>query len=408
MQARWRALDLAIMAGRAALCPEGKPLKALPPVAQAGFYLPAAGPSPATAVESQTESTIMQRPDSAAGAVLFSFPSPNSGSPPGALQAPREPSEPAAGQPTCTPRAESAGLSRRSVMNKIVSTAVLAAAVPVASPSIAAEFVHPDAELLELGCEFDAAVAEFNRTSREVDAIRTRASKASPEYDAMLTAHWDAMPPDELFCAIGRMRAHTAEGHLAKARVVAFSCSHYWKEPFDDLDWDAKQTRLFVESIFEQSGAGTVEEYLDETRSTRPCEKTLPTAGDVDSLWLERERLVIENRRACDELVAVRKGRRAAQLEKACDELYDQRWEVQDRLKDLPPSVNVAAALIFVGVSVEAHYGETANNPGGDAFVYALPALKALRPFLTGAVRATVDQMFDNPDMTLEALNIIV
>lgn len=65
LYARWLHLggcaDLAIMAGSGVPCPEGKPLKVRRPVSSAGFQLPAAGLTPATALESRNRrETTMQ------------------------------------------------------------------------------------------------------------------------------------------------------------------------------------------------------------------------------------------------------------------------------------------------------------------------------------------------------------
>jgi hypothetical protein len=76
------------------------------------------------------------------------------------------------------------------------------------------------------------------------------------------------------------------------------------------------------------------------------------------------------------------------------------------RLRDLPPSLNLAAALAVAEASIEAHVDGTTNDPS-ESFWGVLVMLRALRPALTGPVRATVDRMFDNPDKTLVELGVM-
>lgn len=68
--------------------------------------------------------------------------------------------------------------------------------------------------------------------------------------------------PDEVFYDVGSAPARTVAGFLIKARAAAYACRNYWDEPCEDLDWDKKNTRMLIESLFEATGAGTVEQYL--------------------------------------------------------------------------------------------------------------------------------------------------
>ena len=86
--------------------------------------------------------------------------SPISASHPGASQTTRDPTEPAAAEPTCMPRAGGAVLSRRSLMNKIVAITT-AAAVPTVAPAMPAT-------------EDTRAADSAKRAEEVVDLLRTR------------------------------------------------------------------------------------------------------------------------------------------------------------------------------------------------------------------------------------------
>jgi hypothetical protein len=172
----------------------------------------------------------------------------------------------------------------------VAAAGTVAAAIPTAAtiaPAMAG--MHPDAELIELGKKFDAAVAEYTRIGLQIDEIdgriwaavqaevgempqrwkdysdveRQRSHAAhqraveeigGDNFEALQTAQYDAAPGDELSYAIGRMKAHTIEGYAVKARVVAHAFSECWDEPFRDLDWGPKNVCMLVESILEAAG----------------------------------------------------------------------------------------------------------------------------------------------------------
>jgi hypothetical protein len=183
-------------------------------------------------------------------------------------------------------------------MNQLVAVST-AAAIPTVAPAIIAEAAHRDAQLIELGHKLNAARAEYKRLGQlltEIEAEAETSGAIARELkkenlprdmeDAMkigkterwiktfqkaLGAEWqhlsdqqDDVISDELLESFWHQDAHSIDGYLMKAQAVAFVCSHYWDGPFDDLDWDKKNTRMLVESIFKGAGAGTVETYLQQ------------------------------------------------------------------------------------------------------------------------------------------------
>jgi hypothetical protein len=73
---------------------------------------------------------------------------------------------------------------------------------------------------------------------------------------------------------------------------------------------------------------------------------------------------------------------------------------------DLPPSINQALAAAIIDAGRETTTGCTANDPT-KPFVGVFRLAQALRSQATGAVRASIDRIFDNPDETLEDLAIL-
>jgi hypothetical protein len=147
------------------------------------------------------------------------------------------------------------GLSRRVVLAGVASAAALpmAAAVPIGSSPEAS----PDQALIEVGKRFDERVAKYYYYAH----LDTQ-GMSEAEIHAIGDAQWEIFETDDLFYEIGRAEAHTIEGCFVKARAVAASFPDLWDEPFDELDWGPKNTRMLVESIFKTAGGLTVKQYL--------------------------------------------------------------------------------------------------------------------------------------------------
>jgi NAD(P)-dependent dehydrogenase (short-subunit alcohol dehydrogenase family) len=77
-----------------------------------------------------------------------------------------------------------------------------------------------------------------------------------------IAPHFRALADDDIFHEIGIAKAVTIDGYFVKARAVAQANRWHWKTAFDDLDWDHKNMRMLVESIFDTAGGPSVQEYL--------------------------------------------------------------------------------------------------------------------------------------------------
>jgi hypothetical protein len=94
------------------------------------------------------------------------------------------------------------------------------------------------------------------------------------------------------------------------------------------------------------------------------------------------------------------------ELDKEIDRLCDQRFDLDERIKVLEPSVNLAVAGILIEVSFYVRLGESVDDPDNELRAALIP-IRALHPLLTGAVRETVDIMFNNPTVPLEDLDVM-
>jgi hypothetical protein len=89
-------------------------------------------------------------------------------------------------------------------------------------------------------------------------------------------------------------------------------------------------------------------------------------------------------------------------LERGCDRL----WDIGSAIKDLSPSINQVIAAAIIDAGLDTDIGCTANNPT-EPFVCVFKFIRLLRSQATGAVRDSVDRIFDNPDHTLEDLAVL-
>jgi hypothetical protein len=98
-----------------------------------------------------------------------------------------------------------------------------------------------DAELVALGRQFDAALADFlSLQARETDSVAPIEG---------LLAH---MEPIER--AIMTVPAASIVGLAIKARVAAHIVSNYWDVPLDRLDLDAHVFRILIEAVCRVAG----------------------------------------------------------------------------------------------------------------------------------------------------------
>ena len=159
-----------------------------------------------------------------------------------------------------------------------LGSAVLVSAA-LAPAAIAEKTKGPDADLLELGRQFDElerryAVSQafykprWRRHTVEVDRWRDAHPNCSQKQ--WLAAHDDLWAklvacdgretPDEIMVqadpiqeAIISIPATTIAGLAVKARVAKFTASDYWKESDNDADWDRLIIRKLIDSVI---GAG--------------------------------------------------------------------------------------------------------------------------------------------------------
>jgi hypothetical protein len=94
------------------------------------------------------------------------------------------------------------------------------------------------------------------------------------------------------------------------------------------------------------------------------------------------------------------------EAERQLEQHADRQWDIGSAIMDLPPSINQALAAAIIDAGQETATGCTANDPT-KPFVGVFRLAQALRSQATGAVRASIDRIFDNPDETLEDLAIL-
>jgi len=94
-------------------------------------------------------------------------------------------------------------------------------------------------------------------------------------------------------------------------------------------------------------------------------------------------------------------------MEAKVDVLYDRRWGIKDAIEKLPPTINQAAALALIEALIDGKSGSSVSDPD-DHLSPILIMLRGIRPYLTGAIRVTVDRMFNEPDATLAELDLAI
>jgi hypothetical protein len=84
----------------------------------------------------------------------------------------------------------------------------------------------------------------------------------------------------------------------------------------------------------------------------------------------------------------------------------DRIWDIGSQIMGLTPSINQALAALIVEAGRETLTGCTLNEPT-PPFHRVFGVARALRSHSTGAVRASIDRIFSNPDETLENLMVL-
>jgi hypothetical protein len=120
----------------------------------------------------------------------------------------------------------------------------------------------PDAVLVALGRKFEALSAELAALQREqVDAPSSVALRGEQLKEAAISPSDERIEAvltllDPIERAIMAMPAMTIVGLGVKARHAAQVLSHYWTDPPERLDWDARAVRLLIESTCTVAGVG--------------------------------------------------------------------------------------------------------------------------------------------------------
>ncbi|WP_315769686.1 MULTISPECIES: hypothetical protein [unclassified Bradyrhizobium] len=120
-----------------------------------------------------------------------------------------------------------------------------------------------DAGLLALEAQFDRLVAELlaaqnasNKTAIDPDG-RSRDGHDVQVGLESYTGHEERSKKTEAVLArlypieraIMTTPARTIKGLGVKARHAAYVMSHYWEQPIEQIDWDARATRLLIEAV---------------------------------------------------------------------------------------------------------------------------------------------------------------
>jgi hypothetical protein len=95
-----------------------------------------------------------------------------------------------------------------------------------------------DSTLIALGSQFEQITAQL-------DSLPTDASE-DPQQIEVLLARLDPIER-----AIMATPARTIDGLGVKARHLAYTVSEHWGAPIDQISWDARAVRLFVEAVWD-------------------------------------------------------------------------------------------------------------------------------------------------------------
>jgi hypothetical protein len=91
----------------------------------------------------------------------------------------------------------------------------------------------------------DSGLTDFEKVSIAIRVAHEEAPQPSPSPDDLSNAM------DPIARRIMELPAHTARALGIKAAAAVDACSHYWNEPFDDLNWDQKHARALIETVLQ-------------------------------------------------------------------------------------------------------------------------------------------------------------
>jgi hypothetical protein len=107
---------------------------------------------------------------------------------------------------------------------------------------------NTDAANRALAALKDSGLTDFEKVSIAIRVAHEEAPQPSPFPDEVS----NAMDPIER--RIMELPAHTARGLGIKATAAADACSHWWREPFGDLDWEYKHAVALIEAVLQFAG----------------------------------------------------------------------------------------------------------------------------------------------------------
>lgn len=138
--------------------------------------------------------------------------------------------------------------------NKSRTAAEATAKLHRAMPGAAAG--APDEMLIALGKDFDVLSAELAALQKDAAATPFCAAALDQRLNGEKQLHTSVDRIEAILAlldpierAIMATPAATVVGLGVKARHAAHVLSHYWIDPVDMLDWDARVVRLLIESV---------------------------------------------------------------------------------------------------------------------------------------------------------------
>jgi hypothetical protein len=141
-------------------------------------------------------------------------------------------------------------------------------------------------------------------------------------------------------------------------------------------------------------------DYIDMLALTK--DTTAPGRVQARANYRCRMRTLIERIR---EARQIKDGAGLAAAEARAERISDERWEAGNAACNLRPSTNQMLARLIIEGGYKVRPGSTLADPD-EHFELPLMVIGHLRYSATGAVRATIDRIFDNPTTPLEELDV--
>jgi hypothetical protein len=118
-----------------------------------------------------------------------------------------------------------------------------------------------DTELLALETRFHSLLAELLAAQKASGAACSDGRLVRGNLEADVSSLADPKKAEAILArlypierAIMATPARTIAGLGVKARHAAYVVSQYWDAPIDQIDWDARTTRLLIESVCDIAG----------------------------------------------------------------------------------------------------------------------------------------------------------